>query len=309
MRKLSIIGVACLAIAAGLVGEAAEDDALRFHNVSMPAATTWLPETQPDARIRYGSESPVQFADLRLPAGPAPEAGFPVVVFVHGGAWRAEYGTDYTAAFVERLTRAGLATWDLEFRRLGNAGGGYPGTFRDVAAGTDHLRELAKSQPLDLRRVVAVGHSSGGHLALWLAARGRLPVDSELASPDPLPLAAVVSLAGVNDLEQALTLGRRNDVLTLLGVDQLDQAAARLDAADPARLFPFGLPQVLLIGSQDNDWRIAMTADYAERARAAGDRVIHQLLDGANHFDIIDPHSGVAERVAGLVIELAPEAE
>src|SRR4029434_10633001 len=94
------------------------------------------------------------------------------------------------------LTEAGVATWSVEYRRVGNQGGGWPGTFEDVAVDTEHLREIAKTYPLDLNQVIAVGHSAGGHLALWLAARKLLPKDSPAYSHDPLPLRGRVSLAG-----------------------------------------------------------------------------------------------------------------
>lgn len=280
-----------------------------FKNVSIWDITVWLPRSQPVARIRYADTSPVQFGDLRLPHQPAPRKGYPVVVFVHGGRWRSDFSKDYTAPFVEKLTAAGLATWDLEFRRIGNPGGGYPGTFADVGAGADHLRELARRYPLDIDRVVAVGHSSGGHLALWLAGRNRLPEASELRSVDPLKLAGVVSIAGVNDLEQSLTRGGRADVLTLLGVERLDEAGERLASADPARLLPFGIPQTLLLGSKDDDWRIAMTADYAKRALRAGDRVVHRVIKGPNHLDVVDPTGPFPELVANAVFEIMAERE
>ena len=126
----------------------------------------WLPTTSPDALIRYGDESPVQFADLRLPRMAAPPAGFPVAIYVHGGGWSADWTKDHATGFVEALTGAGLATWDLEFRRVGNRNGGYPETFRDIGLGANYLREVARSYPLDLSRVIVVGHSTGGHLAL-----------------------------------------------------------------------------------------------------------------------------------------------
>lgn len=272
-----------------------------FRNPAPLDTTLWLPDRGPDARLRYGGESPLQFGDLRLPAAGAPPGGHPVVIFVHGGGWLSDWNKDYSSRFVEALTRAGFATWDIEFRRMGNTGGGYPGTFLDVAAGADHLRVLARSYPLDLDRVVAVGHSSGGHLALWLAGRKNLPAPSALHTNDPLPLAGVVSLAGVNDLERSLTLGDRADVLDLLGVASQDAAGARFGETNPARLLPFGIPQVLIVGTLDSDWRIAMTREYAAAARAAGDTVELQEPDGANHFDVVDAEGPAVRIVADAV--------
>ncbi|MEJ8566460.1 alpha/beta hydrolase family protein [Elongatibacter sediminis] len=265
----------------------------------------WLPDSQPDARVRYANDSAVQFGDLRLPETEAPAAGHPVVVFIHGGGWKVDWTKDYTNRFVEALTREGFATWDLEFRRMGNQGGAYPGTFLDVAAGTDHLRTLAETHPLNLEQVVVVGHSSGGHLALWVAGRGNLPESSPLYTPDPLPLAGVVSLAGVNDLERSLELGDRTDVLELLGVDSRAAAASRFAETNPARLLPFGIPQVLIVGTADGEWRIAMTREYAAAARTAGDAVELTLPEGADHFDVTDsegPAVGIVTQAVDSIL-------
>lgn len=151
-----------------------------------------------DHRIAYGND-PSQFGDLRLPQGKGP---YPVVVVIHGGCWYSEYDLRHVASFSAALTRLGLVTWSLEYRRIGNARGGWPGTFEDVALGTYYLRLLARTYPLDLKRVIVVGHSAGGELALWLAARGHLPKDSPLYIRDPLPLKGVVSLAGITDLRK-----------------------------------------------------------------------------------------------------------
>ncbi len=126
----------------------------------------WLPSAQSDYRILYGT-NPSNFGDLRLPKNVAPSPdGYPVLVFIHGGAWTSDWTLSHTEQFVEALNKEGVATWSIEYRRLGNAEGGYPGTFLDVAAGLDFLRKLAPKYQLNLNRVVVAGHSSGGHLAL-----------------------------------------------------------------------------------------------------------------------------------------------
>ena len=142
-------------------------------------------------RIAYGADR-WQFGDLRLPAGPGPH---PVVITIHGGFWRARYGLDYLRYVAAALSAAGLATWNIEYRRIGNAGGGWPGTFLDVAAAADHVRALATTYPLELGRVVALGHSAGGHLAYWLAGRHHITPGSPLYANEPLPLAGAVALA------------------------------------------------------------------------------------------------------------------
>ena len=271
--------------------------ATRFKNVTPLDMALWVSDTPPDARLRYAQVSPVQFGDLRLPSSEPTRDGHPVIIFVHGGGWLADWTKDYSERFVEALTKAGFATWDLEFRRMGNEGGGYPGTFLDVAAGTDHLRKLAEHHPLDLSRVVAVGHSSGGHLALWLAGRRNLPASSPLHADDPLPLAGVVSLAGVNDLARSLAFGNRTDTLKLSGIESQGEAGARFAETDPAQLLPFAIPQALIVGSLDAEWRITMTRAYAEDARKAGDVVTVDVPEGANHFDVVDSRSPALEMV------------
>ena len=177
-----------------------------------------LPNPEPTARIPYGDD-PLQFADLRLPPGGGPH---PVVVVIHGGCWRAQYNIDHIGAFSDALTGAGVATWAVEYRRVGNPGGGWPGTFQDIGAAVDHLRQVALEHPIDLGRVVATGHSAGGHLVLWLAARAKIG-DEALRGGDPLPLQGVVSLAGVDDLRRALEEGVCDDMAAqLLGGSPAD---------------------------------------------------------------------------------------
>jgi acetyl esterase/lipase len=149
-------------------------------------------------RIAYGTGA-LQFGELRVPAGRGPH---PVVIIIHGGCWIAKLGKlddravglDLVRPIAADLAANGFATWNIEYRRLGNEGGGWPGTFQDIAAGADQLRQIAAKNQLDLRRVVAIGHSAGGHFALWLAARPKLPKSSELYVKDPLRLKGVVNL-------------------------------------------------------------------------------------------------------------------
>lgn len=248
---------------------------------------TALPVPPADHRVAYGS-GPLQFGELRLPEGPGPH---PVAVVVHGGCWRAQYTLDYVRAMSEALTRSGIATWSLEYRRIGDSGGGWPGTFQDVARGTDHLRELAEAHALDLRRVVTVGHSAGGHLALWLAARHRLPPESPLHSPDPLPVAGVVSLAGITDLRAygALTGSCPSAVPELMGAPA--ELPERYAHGSPAELLPLGVPVVLVQGGADPTVPRSQAETFAARARERGDDARVRVLEWAGHFDVVAPTS------------------
>jgi len=155
-----------------------------------------LPSQPPAAKVSYGPASQ-QYAELRLPAGKGP---FPVVVVIHGGCWIQYATTEYTSHLASALTKEGWATWNLEYRRAHEEGGAWPGTFLDTAHGIDALRNTAAKYPLDLNRVVAMGHSAGGQLALWAAGRTRIPPGSEIHTANPLPLRGVVSLAGIADM-------------------------------------------------------------------------------------------------------------
>jgi acetyl esterase/lipase len=181
----------------------------------------------------------------------------------------------------EDLARHGLAAWNLEYRRVGN-GGGWPETFLDVAAGVDHLADI--DAPLDLDRVGAVGHSAGGHLALWAAARARLPADAPGANPRVLPR-AVVSQAGVADLRLA-AVTRPSDEPTralLAGSDDVHALAS------PRELVPLGAEQLVLHGERDDTVSMEISRSYAAAASAAGDRCELRVLPGAGHFEHIDP--------------------
>src|SRR5262245_6567914 len=171
----------------------------------------------PALRIAY-SDDPLQFGELRLPAGDGPH---PLVIVIHGGFWRAAYNLDHISHLCVALNKAGMATWSLEYRRLGNPGGGWPGTFDDVVAGAKHLSTIAPKYRLDLNRVVVIGHSAGGQLALWLG------------SHKDVKLRGVVSLAGVVDLRRAFELKLSNTVVGDLLGGSPDAVADRYLQASP----------------------------------------------------------------------------
>jgi len=254
-----------------------------------------------DVRLAYGPGRH-QFGDLRLPAGGGPH---PVAVVIHGGYWRARYSLEHIGHLCAALTTtAEVATWSLEYRRLGNRGGGWPGTFQDVAQGADHLRALAGIYPLDVSRVVAIGHSAGGHLAAWLGGRHRISLESQLSIPNPLALRGVVPLAGALNLRQAWELQLSRGVVKQLIGGTPEQHPDRYAAGSPSELLPFGIRQILFHGTADDSVPYAISQDYADAARAAGDEVGLMTLPGAGHFETIDPRSQEWPRVRDAVLAL-----
>jgi len=242
----------------------------------------------PTARITYGP-APQQFGDLRLPDSSVSSRPFPIVIVIHGGYYRARYDLGYFGSACGALAQVGLATWNIEYRRLGNPGGGWPGTFEDVASAADALRGLAGQYPLDLSRTLALGHSAGGQLALWLAARPRLASGSALWRDDPLPIHGVVSLAGVADLRRAWELRLSDNVTEALLAATPDHAPDRYAAASPYDLLPLGVPQIMIHGTADENVPFELSQRYADRARAVDDDARLVPLAGAGHFEPVDP--------------------
>src|SRR5215813_8632222 len=251
-----------------------------------------------DHRLTYGPNE-FQFGDLRLPKGAGPH---PVAIVIHGGCWMSEYGLTYMGHLSAALTEAGVATWSVEYRRVGNQGGGWPGTFEDVSRAADHLRTLAKTYPLDLNRVIAIGHSAGGHLALWLAERKNLPKNSPLYSSDPLPVRGVVSLAGITDLRRTGTACDGN-VAQLTGGSATDKGAI-YSQASPIELLPLGIPYAIVQGDSDTIIPLAMAKDYADAAKKKGDDAKLVVIEKAGHFEVVDPKSFAWESVRNEVLAL-----
>lgn len=270
------------------------------------APVTWAeiaaqPLPPADHRIEYAS-GPHRFGELRLPTGPGPH---PVVVLIHGGCWQSEYDLAHVTPLAAALTRAGFATWTLEYRRIGATGGGWTATFDDVARGTDHLRALAREHPLDLDRVALAGHSAGGHLALWLAARRNLPAGSPLHAPDPLPVRGVVALAAITDLRAyGEGAGSCNAAVPQLLGGGPAAFPERYAHASPIELLPLGVPVRLVHGALDPIVPLAQSERFAERARVAGDDAQVRVVEGAGHFDVIAPFAPAWGTVERAVREL-----
>ncbi len=258
-----------------------------------------LPQSEPDHRLSYGND-PLQFGDLRLPEGEGP---FPVVIVIHGGCWLAEYDLGYMSAFADALTSAGVATWSIEYRRVGDEGGGWPGTFQDVADAADFLLEIALEHNLDLDQVAAVGHSAGGHLALWLAGRKWLDAEDPLRGEGPMALNGVVALAGIPDLTAyAAPEGCGAAVSGLLGGEP-HEVPDRVQRASPIVMVPFGVPQTLVIGEHDAIVPKTQADSFVDAARQMGDSVAVTTILGAGHFELVDPSHGGFEFIRADVLK------
>jgi acetyl esterase/lipase len=232
-------------------------------------------------RLDYGT-GPTQFVELTLPPGGADIRG--TVVVIHGGFWRARYDLALGRPLAATLAAAGFAAWNIEYRRVG-AGGGWPATFDDVAAAVDLL---AGQEWLDPDRVVAVGHSAGGHLAAWLAARPGLPAGSPGAGP-AVRLRGAVSQAGVLDLvDAARNEVGRGAVDDLLGGTPAEHPD-RYGLASPAERLPVGVPVICVHGDADVNVPLRQSERYVAAARAAGDPAELVVLPGVDHFAVIDP--------------------
>ena len=297
MTSLSRVAAAAM-LACTLAGVAVHAQRLRPRDIDA------LPSKPADTKIPYGSDE-LQYGELRLPKGKGP---FPLAVVIHGGCWVSKFATlQNTAALADALRDAGVATWNIEYRRLDQKGGGWPGTFTDVADATDRLRDIAKEHPLDLSRVVAVGHSAGGHLALWAGGRTRLPKESPLYRDMPLPIRAAVALGGPGDLKAfygyAANICGSNVIEQLMGGSPA-AVPQRYAHGSPKELLPLGTRQVLIVGVDDGVMPPPEREQYAAAATKAGDKAEVIEVPGG-HFEVIAPTSAawptVRDTILGVV--------
>jgi acetyl esterase/lipase len=254
-----------------------------------------------------------QVVDLHIPAAARTVAAsdalaashgaqYPVMILIHGGSWQARYGRIFMRGLAGDLLRRGWAVWNIEYRRVG-AGGGWPETFADVASAIDYLAELADPR-LDLQRVCLLGHSAGGHLALWAAARANLPAGAPgtLDSPPAIQPRRVISQAGVADLTSAYRIWHGGAARMLMGGSP-EQLPERYAAGDPIRLLPPSMPALLVHGTQDETVTVELSRDYARAAREAGGEVELVEIPGAagRHRAHINPRgrawAAVTERL------------
>ncbi len=262
--------------------------------VSPAKLMTWddllgRPRPTPSQTVQWGPGA-TDIADLWLPDGAGPH---PVVVMVHGGCWQKEVADrtimDWAA---EDLRARGLAVWNIEYRGVDETGGGYPGTFLDVAHAADALRDQAAAHNLDLTRVAAFGHSAGGHLAMWLAARPKLPPASPMRMDNPLKLVGVVNSGGLADLAASKDVTGRSclaDIYDKL-VGQISSSRALvLSDTSPAEMFPLGVRQISISGHDDIIAPPVLGESIARKARAAGDSAEARVVMNEGHAELIAP--------------------
>jgi acetyl esterase/lipase len=240
-----------------------------------------------DARLAYGSDEN-QFIDLRLPKAKGPH---PLAISVHGGYWRAKYDLGYMGHLCAALAAKGIATANLEYRRVGNPGGGWPGTFADVRSAYQFLLQNARQYEFDVRRVMLIGHSAGGQLGLCLTAHEK-------------GAKAVVSLAGVVDLQQAYALHLSNDaVVEFLGGTPAE-VGDHYREADPMKL-AIGARQWLVHGAGDDIVPPKFSRDYVSAKRKLKEDARSVEIAEAGHFEVVDPRSKAWKEVERVVIEAA----
>jgi len=308
--KIMLVSVIVLLTGLGVVAQTTSDrpnspTAASVSGTSLMTAAQFqaLLSKPADYRLSYGTDAN-QFGELRVPSGIGPH---PVAVLIHGGCWRAEYAKlGELGPMGDALKAKGIATWNIEYRRLGQAGGGWPGTYLDVGRGVDYLRSIAVQNHLDLSRVIVVGHSAGGHLAMWVAARPRLPKNSLIYLRDPLPVRGVIDLAGIADMAAFIPFEKS------CGTAVVEQMLGGTPAEVPEyyaqtsaiRMLPLGVRQTLIWGRRDQVFPISLGEKYVQTAEHAGDPVRRVSIPEAGHFEIANPFSAAWPTVEGEILSL-----
>jgi len=243
------------------------------------------PQPLPDERVAYGAD-PNQFLEVRLPRAQRPHS---VVLNIHGGFWRAKYDLAHAGHLCEVLRAAGVATFNIEYRRVGNAGGGWPGTFEDIRAAYRFVQQERSRFHLDLDRLIVMGHSAGGQLALCLAAH-------------ETSLHRAISLAGVIDLKKAFALHLSHDAVVEFLGGKPDAVPEHYREADPMELTAQHTQQWLLHGSDDDTVPPELSRDYVLQKKKAGEPAELLEIPHAGHFDLIDPASEAFKQVKSTVL-------
>lgn len=256
----------------------------------MPEDILNLPPPPADKRVPYGPD-PNQFIDLRFPS-PQKAKLAPLAINIHGGFWRSKYSLDHAGHLCAALSKKGMLTASLEYRRVGNEGGAWPGTFADIRSAYQFLLQNARTYSCDPARVVVMGHSAGGQLALCLAAHEKA-------------VSAVISLAGVIDLRRAFELHLSNNAVVEFLRGTPSEVPDHYREADPMQLAIPHARQWLIHGSSDDTVPPAFSRDYvaAKQKRVPKEDVQLQEIAGADHFDLIDPRSAAWQQVEQTVVQ------
>lgn len=257
-----------------------------------------FPTVEPHHRYAYGSHAQ-QFGELTLPDAPPPH---PVIVLIHGGGYREIYDLRPLGSVVSALAKAGFAVWNIEYRRFGN-GGDYPTMFLDVAAAADYLPKIAEAHLLDLGRVISMGHSAGGHLALWLAGRPNIESASPLYVGAPQPIHGVIALAPLAHVTEGAESDLSSDaLLAVMGGAPTETPSAYRNGC-PAQLLPLNIPQRIIVGEEDKAM-LDNAQRYTEAACQAGDDARLLELPGAGHFEIVAVETAAWSSVRSAAISL-----
>ena len=257
-----------------------------------------FPRLEADRRYAYG-EHPQQFGELTLPEGEPPH---PTIVLIHGGGYREMYDLGPLSALAADLAEAGFAVWNIEYRRQGN-GGAFPWMFRDVGRAADYLRGIGAAHQLDLGRVFSMGHSAGGHLALWLAGRRNIDRRSPLYVEEPLSIRAAIALAPLAHIRRAVADGLSSDALLEVMGGLPEDAPAHYRAGSPSELLPTGVAQLIIVGSEDRGM-LENARAYQKAAVAAGDQADLIVLPGAGHFEIVSVQTEAWRELRRALVEL-----
>jgi acetyl esterase/lipase len=244
-----------------------------------------LPAPKADARATYGSDQN-QFVDLRIPKS---KGLYPLAICIHGGYWRAQYDLEYLGHLCAALTATGIATANVEYRRVGNAGGGWPGTFSDIRSAYQWLMQKAQQYGFDARKVIVLGHSAGAQLALCLAAH-------------EVGLAGAISLAGVIDLQRAFELHLSSDAVASFLGGTPNEVADHYREADPMKL-AIGTRQCVIHGAADDTVPPRLSKDYVSAKLKAKEDARLTMIPDAGHFEIVDPRSRAWATVENVFVE------
>lgn len=240
-----------------------------------------FPSPTADAVVAYG-DSDFQFGELRVPESPGPH---PTIVLIHGGCWLAEYDIAHIRNLAAAFADNGIATWTLEYRRVGHHGGGWPGTFEDIAKGAAQVKHIAEKYDLNLQKLITAGHSAGGQLALWLAS-----VPSDFCAHELIRPMGVLALAPAADLAFLHATKICDHVVHSLMGGSPEEHPMRYRATSPIERLPLGVPQHIVLGVQDETWT-PVGQRYFNAARESADQIVKIDAQDSGHFEMIDPRT------------------